>query len=151
MTPANVASCLSSAFKKAKVFPKDEYQLVSCTRIRCGLATFACNEGGFENAFVTNHFMNNMEETTAQHYNLLANRRHTLNIAMKLYDTFNGKSIQIDKDDIQKLFLPSVVHEDSVIEQLKKNDPHLLTTEIEEFAETLDCYEERLPSTPSFY
>lgn len=88
MNQSNVASALTSAFTKAKVLSEHEYERVSCTRIRCGLATFACNEVGFETAFVANHFMKNKEETTALHYNLLANQRHALNIAMKLYDSF---------------------------------------------------------------
>ena len=44
MLQTNVASSLTAAFNKANVFNSGEYQRVSCTRIRCGLATFACNE-----------------------------------------------------------------------------------------------------------
>ena len=151
MTQTNVAASLTSIFKKAKVLAKEEYQQVSCTRIRCGLATFACNDGGFDTAFVANHFMKNREETTARHYNLLANRRHALNIAMKLYDTFNGKKVHLKKEEVQKMFMPSTIDKNKVLGWLKKNDPYLSKSEVEEFSDALTCYEEKLPSPKLFY
>lgn len=97
MTQTNVGAALTSAFQKAKVFSKKENDRVSCTRIRCALATFACNDGGFETAFFAKHFMKNKEETTSMHYNLHSHRRHALNIAMKLYESFscNGNYIYL--------------------------------------------------------
>ena len=92
MNQTNVSSSLTSSFKYAKVFSRKEYARVTCTRIRCGIATFACNEGGFDTAFFAKHFMKNREETTCLHYNLLANQRHAISIAMKLYDSFTDKS-----------------------------------------------------------
>ena len=41
-------------------------------------------------AFFARPFMKNKKETTARHYNLLSNQRHTVSIAMNLYDTFTG-------------------------------------------------------------
>ena len=70
MTQTNVAASLTASFKSANVLKPSEYNRVSCTKVRCGLATYACNEGGFETKFFANHFMKNREETTSRHYNL---------------------------------------------------------------------------------
>ena len=75
MSQANVSSSLTSSFNLAKIFSQKEYKRVCCTRIRCGIATFACNEGGFDTGFFAKHYMKNREETTSIHYNLLSNRR----------------------------------------------------------------------------
>ena len=74
MSSSNVSSSLSTAFKRAKVLTPQEKQRVCCTSIRCGIATYACNEGGMEMSFFAKHFMKNREETTGLHYNLLSNR-----------------------------------------------------------------------------
>ena len=58
----------------------------SCTRIRCALATFACNDGRVEMGYFAKQLLKNWESTTALHYNLLAKRRHELNTTMKLYE-----------------------------------------------------------------
>ena len=118
---------------------------MSCTRIRCALATFACNDGGFEMGYFAKHFMKNRESTTALHYNLLANRRHALNIAMKLYQSFNDGGTEVAADNAEadkilqdiKLYSRNV-DKDKVIDWLKKNDSSLTTTEIEEFSGALD-------------
>ena len=145
MTQTNVASSLTAAFKKSNIFHKSDYSRVSCTRIRCGLATFACNEGGMDTAYVANHFMKNKEETTALHYNLLANRRHALHIAMKLYDSFNvpgGEEIKMKSEELKKCYMkPQTNKKENVIEWLKKNDSSLTTTEIKEFEGVLDEFE----------
>ena len=90
MTQTNVAASLTASFKSANVLKPSEYNRVSCTKVRCGLATYGCNEGGFETKYFANHFMKNREETTSMHYNLLSNRRHALNTAMQMYESFNG-------------------------------------------------------------
>ena len=59
---------------------------MSCTHVRCALATFACNDGRVEMGYFAKHFMKNWESTTALHYNLLAKGLHALNTAMKLYE-----------------------------------------------------------------
>jgi len=51
-------------------------------------------EGDFDSAFFAKHFMKNREETTNIHYNLLSNRRHAINIAMKLYSSFSGVQVK---------------------------------------------------------
>ena len=130
MTQTNVASVITAAFKKADVFDCSEYERVSCTRIRCGLATFACNDGGFETAFVAKHFMKNREETTAAHYNLHSNRRHALNIAMKLYQSFHSSSgeMQLNENEVSELIKilkrsTKSIDKDQVLEWIKKTDP----------------------------
>ena len=85
MSQKNVSSSLTSSFTNANVLNSKEYPRVSCTCIRCALATFACDDGGFEMEYFAKHFMKNRESTTALHYNLLANRHHALNIAMNLF------------------------------------------------------------------
>ena len=41
MTQTNIASSITSTFKAAYILSTTEYQRVSCTRIRCAIATFA--------------------------------------------------------------------------------------------------------------
>ena len=154
MSQTNVASSLTAAFKKANVFNSGEYQRVSCTRIRCGLATFACNEGGMETAYVANHFMKNKEETTALHYNLHANRRHALHIAMKLYDSFNmpdGEKVVLQPEELKKCFMQTQrSKKESTIQWLKSHDSSITPAEVKEFEDALDEYEVFKP-TDSFY
>ena len=90
LSATNVSSSLTASFKRANVLSPKEKSRICCTRIRCGIATYACNEGGMEMAYFAKHFMKNKEETTGLHYNLLSNRRHALNIAMRLYKSFSG-------------------------------------------------------------
>ena len=145
MSQTNVSSSLTSSFTNANVLNNKEYPRMSCTRIRCALATFACNDGGFEMGYFAKHFMKNWESTTALHYNLLANRRHALNIAMKLYQSFNDGGTEVAADNAEadkilqdiKLYSRNV-DKDKVIDWLKKNDSSLTTTEIEEFSGALD-------------
>ena len=40
-TQTNIASSITSTFKAAYILSTTEYQRVSCTRIRCAIATFA--------------------------------------------------------------------------------------------------------------
>ena len=142
MSQTNVGSALTAAFKKSKIFSKSEYQRVSCTRIRCGLATFACNEGGLETAYVANHFMKNKEETTAIHYNLHANRRHALHIAMKLYDSFkvaDDVTVRLEPDKLKQCFTKlKCGKKGDVINWLRSKDATLTKSEIREFEEVLD-------------
>ena len=105
MSQTNGSSSLSSSFTNANVFNNKEYPCASCIRIRCALATFAYNDGGFEMGYFTKHFMKNRENTTALHYNLLASRRDALNIAMKLYQSFNdgGTEVAVDNAEADKV------------------------------------------------
>ena len=110
MSQTNVSSSLTSSFTNANVLNSKEYPRVSCTRIRCALATFACNDGGFEIGHFAKHFIKNRESTTALHYNLLANRRHALTIAMKLYKSFHDGGTEVAVDNLE---------EDKVLKDIK--------------------------------
>ncbi|XP_057297196.1 uncharacterized protein LOC130626107 isoform X2 [Hydractinia symbiolongicarpus] len=146
MSQTNVSSSLTSSFSHAKVLKPNEYHRVSCTRIRCGLATFACNDGGFESAFFAKHFMKNREHTTDLHYNLLSNRRHALNIAMKLYESFNGADgieIHAEPQDVQLLVTKlknstSNINKENVIQWLLKNDPSISKHELSDMKAILE-------------
>ena len=142
MSQANVSSSLTASFNSAKVFTKAEFKRVSCTRIRCGIATYACNEGGYETAFFAKHFMKNRDETTSIHYNLLSNRRHALGIAMKLYESFSpcqGVNVTVSESQINSL--TDVVKESvtklpakaSVLNWLKENNGTLTQKELTDF------------------
>ena len=118
---------------------------MSCIRIRCALAAFASNDGGFEMWYFAKQFLKNRESTTALHHNLLANRRHALNIAMKLYKSFNDGGTEVAVGNVEadqvlqdiKLYSRNVDKE-KVIDWLKKNDSSATNTEIEEFSGALD-------------
>ena len=119
---------------------------MSCTRIRCAIATFACNDGGFETGFFARHFMKNREETTAIHYNLLSNRRHALNIAMKLYKSFlgiNGEVINVHDEEVDKIvtyLMASSKHcdKDEVMNWFIKHNPDITNKELDDFKYILD-------------
>ena len=123
-----------------------EYQRVSCTRIRCAIATFACNEGGFDMAFFARNFMKNKEETTARHYNLLSNQRHAVSIAMKLYDTFTGPDgvdFSVDSttvDSVSEMLQKSTefVKKEKVLAWLRKTNPDISKSEMEEICSYLE-------------
>ena len=148
-----MASSLTASFKRARVLKKNEHGRVSCTRIRCGIATYACNEGGMEMSFFAKHFMKNREETTGLHYNLLSNRRHALNIAMQLYKTFSGETLQSSHQDELanqiKKSTQSIKSVKSVIDWLSKSDGDIEKTEINEFEAMLKELFEK--NTASFY
>ena len=145
MTQTNISSSLTASFKNAAILKAAEYQRVSCTRIRCALATFACNDGGFEMGYFANHFMKNKEETTALHYNLLSNRRHALSIAMKLYDSFsciNGE-VKVDSDIAEKVAkdikeASSKLDKANVIQWLTSHDPGMTKQELVDFSDALE-------------
>ena len=160
LNQTNVSASLTASFKLAKVLRENEYQRVSCTRIRCGLATFACNDGGFESAFFAKHFMKNREQTTDMHYNLLSNRRHALSIAMKLYESFScvgGKEITADSRDISNLVhslneAAKHVDKENVIKWLKNNDPNIKRSELADFEEILsECTIQQEGKSSKFY
>ena len=113
---------------------------VNCTGLRCGIATYACNEGGFDTGFFARHFMKNREETTCLHYNLLSYRRHALNIAIKLYQDFSdnssGVKISVQESDVASItsavknavtVLPDT---NKVLTWIKSNSPDLTKKEI---------------------
>ena len=105
MSQSNISTSLTSTFKKAGIFGAQEYARVSCTRIRCCCATFACNEGGIDTGFFAKHFMKNREETTDIFYNLRSNELHALSLAMMIGESFEvgGRKICIEKDDVEEL------------------------------------------------
>lgn len=68
------------------------------------IATYTCNDEGFESSFFAKTFIKNREETTDIHYNLLSNRRLALNIAMKLYKNFQCKDgFSVSEEEIPKI------------------------------------------------
>ena len=146
MSQSNVTTSLTASFLLAKVLKPNEYQRVSCSRIRCGIATFACNDGGFESGFFAKHFMKNREETTNMHYNLLSNRRHAIHIAMKLYQSFScadGTKFDIDKHEVDKLMtnftsLSKNSRSDDVIRWLLQHNPDVSKKELEDFKYILE-------------
>ena len=139
-----VSSSLTESFKLAKVFSKKDLPRVSCTRIRCGIATYACNEGGFDESYFAKHFMKNRQETTALHYNLLSNQRHALAIAMNLYNTFSiaGKEIVVKKEEIANVAadIQDSFHlvKEEVLQWINKKNPDISKKELEEFRDMLD-------------
>ena len=161
MCQANVCSSLTATFKLANVFTKNEFERVSCTRIRCGVATYACNEGGYETAFFAKHFMKNREETTSIHYNLLSNRRHALGIAMKLYKSFSpSDGVKVTATEGQIDSLTEVVKKSSskvpgsveVMKWLKEKNQNLSSKELTNFTEMLrELEEEESSNIGSFY
>ena len=145
MSQTNVSSSLTSSFTNANVLSNNESPSASCTRICYALATFAFSDGGFGMGYFAKHFMKNRESTAALHYNLLANRRHALNIAMKLYKAFSNSGTEVAVDNVEadkvlqdiKLYSRNV-DKDKVIDWLKKDDSSLTTTEMEKFSGALD-------------
>ena len=146
MTQTNVTSSITATFKAAYVLSPTEYQRVSCTRIRCAIATFACNEGDFDMAFFARNFMKNKEETTARHYNLLSNQIHAASIAMKLYDTFTGPDGVDFSDDsttvdsVSEMLQKSTefVKKEKVLAWLRKTNPDISKSEMEEICSYLE-------------
>lgn len=144
MSQTNVSNSLTASFSSANVFSESEFKRVSCTRIRCGIATYACNEGGFDEAFFAKHFMKNREQTTSIHYNIKANQRNALAIGMQLQKTFSygNESVHIEPEDIktvtERLNHLSIPAKNKVITWLKINNPDLSDGEIKEMEKILD-------------
>ena len=138
MNQTNVTASLTATFKLANVLKANDYQRVSCTKIRCAIATFACNDGGFETSFFARHFMKNREETTNLHYNLLSNRRHALNIAMQLYKSFSGvdgEEINVNAAEVDKLMTSMTINSknseaENVVKWLLKHNPDISRKEL---------------------
>ena len=152
-TATNVSSALTASFKEANIFKSFDHRRVSCTRIRCGIATYACNDGEMDVRFFAHHFMKNREDTTSIHYNLLSNQRHALNIAMRLYDKFSGnegKSITVDNDDelAKEIKESSNVNYTKVTDWLTKNT-EIEKAEMEEFKKMLQ--ELNIQNKETFY
>lgn len=160
MTQTNISASLTASFKRAGIFKAVEYQRVSCTRVRCGIATFACNEGGFESAFFAKHFMKNREETTDVHYNLLSNRRHALSIAMKLYESFtksDGSVVKVNAAEIDSITSEIKQHtaalpkKETVLKWLKDRNKDMSPKEIVEINTILGELETVSGNSLSFY
>ena len=130
MTHGAIGSTLTASFDKAGVFNKQEYPRVSPTRIRCACATFGCMEEGIDSGSFAKHFMQNKEKATNIHYNLYANHREALKLAMMIGDTFEigGIEQRVAKQDIEKLT--------TAIIDSEKNDP--LKEQILKFFEKVD-------------
>ena len=135
MSQSNVTTSLTASFKLANVLKRAEYLRVYCTRIRCGIAAFACNDGGVDSGIFACHFMKNSEETTNLHYNLLWNPRHALNTAMKLYESFtvNSRMIDISKEHVAELSQNLTKSAEKVLDWLVKNNSDLTKKEICDF------------------
>ena len=106
LTQSNVSASLTASFKKAKVFNLGEYKRVSCTRIRVACAIFACNEGNIDMGYLAKRFTKNREQTTAIHYNMLANHRDALYLASLIGDSFqiySGEIIKVPREQIEDL------------------------------------------------
>ena len=148
LTATNVSSSLTTTFRRSKVLGKTDHQRVSCTRIRCGIATYACNEGEMDVSFFARHFMKNREATTSLHYNLLSNRRHALNIAMQLYNKFsghNGEEISVDDgDELAEEITKSVkkIDTSTVLGWIQTRIPDMEEAEIKQFREMLQEMED---------
>ena len=134
MSQSNVTASLTASFKLSNVLKRAEYQRVCCTRIRCGIATFACNDDGFDSGFFAPHFINNRKETTNLHYN---HRHRALNIAMKLYENFTVNSGMVDMSQEQVPELSqnltksvSASNAEKVLDWLVKNNSDLTKKEI---------------------
>ena len=97
-------------------------------------------------AFFARNFMKNKEETTARHYNLLSNQRHAVSIAMKLYDSFTGPDgvdFSVDSttvDSVSEMLQKSTefVKKEKVLTWLRKNNPDISKSEIEEICGYLE-------------
>ena len=100
-----IGSALTSSFKQASVFKKSEYQRVCPTRIRIACATFGCKAEGIDSGYFAKHFMKNKELTTQIDYNLYANHREALKLAMLMRYTFEvgGEKIVIKKEELNEL------------------------------------------------
>ncbi|XP_057296295.1 uncharacterized protein LOC130625259 [Hydractinia symbiolongicarpus] len=104
--------------------------------------------------------MKNREQTTDMHYNLLSNRRHALNIAMKLYASFNGvdgEKITIEPKDVHEIAdklkkSSGNLNKEQILRWLKSNDPHVTKSELADFKEMLaECDQKPSENTSSFY
>ena len=119
------------------------------------------NDGGFDSRFFARHFIKNRKETTNLHHILLSNRGHSLNIAIKLYESFAANSGMIDtsKEHVaepsQNLTKSvSVSNAEKVLDWLVKNNSDLNKKEICDFKAILKEIGKDNPqvtSTSSFY
>ena len=131
----HVANSLTASLFKAGVI-KEKTNRVCCTRIRCGIATFACNEADYDSAFFAKHFMMNRESTTLGHYNLLSNRRHAISIAMNLYSSFSGVEVR----DRNKMTddLKMTTDKNKILDWIKTSDIELTKTELSDLEKLLE-------------
>ena len=75
------------------------------THIRIACATFGCKADGIDSGYFAKHFMKNKENTTQIHYNLYANHREALKLAMLMGNTFEvgGEKVFVKKEEFDKL------------------------------------------------
>ena len=156
LSQSNIAASLTSSFGKANVFSQNEYKRVSCTRIRVGCATFACNTGGIDMGYLAKHFMKNREQTTALHYNMLANHRDALCLASLIGDSFEiygGQTVVIK--DLERKALTNAMTEQKlpkrqqVLDWMKQKDPTVTDLELKKASEFLDDLCEDAPNKES--
>ena len=166
MSHGSVGSALTSSFSNAGVFTTEEYTRVSPTRIRCACATFGCKIDGIDSGYFAKHFMKNKEDTTQMHYNLYANHREALKLAMLIGDTFEVGGVKkvALKADVEKLTCAIYKSEkvmperDEILSWINKNNS-LDSKELAAMMEILDTVPELERSadqssaipTPRFY
>ena len=105
ITHGAIGNALTSSFSQADIFSEDEFARVCPTRIRCACATYGCKAEGIDSGFFAKHFMKNKEDTTNIHYNLFANHREALKLAMLMGNTFEvgGLKKSFAKEEIDEL------------------------------------------------
>ena len=147
LSQSNVSSSLTSRFKKAKVFCKDENNRVCCTRIRVTCATLACNEGGFDMGYIAKNFMKNREQTTAAHYNMFANHRDALCIASYIGNTFqvyDGEIVILSSKEQKELSTAmnsmsiNPPNASAVINWMKQHDKSITSAELDKYLTILN-------------
>ena len=105
MSHGSIGSALTSSFANSGIFEEEDYTRVCPTRIRCACATFGCKLEGMDSGHFAKHFMKNKEVTTQIHYNLYANHREALKLAMQIGDTFEvgGVVHSVGKTELENL------------------------------------------------
>ena len=110
-------------------------------------------------AFFARHFMKSREKATSIYYNLLANKRHTLNIAMKLYQSFSistDMTVSLENKGVEG-WIENIKNSSAEvtashgIEWLKKNNSDVSEQEIKQFKTWLQEKSQQGNNTACFY
>lgn len=144
MSSADVGAALTASFLKATVFDKDEYNRVSPTRMRVACATIACNTEGIDMGFFANVFMKNRKETTAWHYNVLANNRDALSMAMMIGNSFQvgDHEVVVNQEQVAEMTkamtTASLPSREDVVKWFKENSDFIDSAEKQNILEILE-------------
>jgi len=144
MSSADVGAALTASFLKATVFDKDEYNRVSPTRMRVACATIACNTEGVDMGFFANVFMKNRKETTAWHYNVLANNRDALSMAMMIGNSFQvgDQEVVVNQEQVAEMTkamtTASLPSREDVVKWFKENSDFIDSSEKQNILEILE-------------